>query len=81
MNAKYDILFLGTPFIDGHYDLIQDAYAAKETHTKNFPNVKFAIVKTTHDLILGKDIFWLPNKSDIETFNNSKTPSQSTEVW
>ena len=50
MNSKYDILFLGTPYIDGHYDSVQDAYEAKETHTKNFPNIDLAIVKTIHEI-------------------------------
>tara|TARA_X000001388_G_scaffold57418_1_gene42666 strand:- start:310 stop:552 length:243 start_codon:yes stop_codon:yes gene_type:complete len=80
MNSKYDILFLGTPYIDGHYDSVQDAYEAKETHTKNFPNIDLAIVKTIHEIRLGKGIFWIPNKGEIEAFNKSRTPSQSKEI-
>ena len=80
MNGKYDILFLGTPYIDGHYDSVQDAYEAKETHTKNFPNIDLAIVKTIHEIRLGKDLFWIPNKSELEAFNKSRTPSQSNEI-
>ena len=80
MNGKYDILFLGTPFIDGHYDSVQDAYEAKETHIKNFPNIDLAIVKTIHEIRLGKNIFWIPNKAEIESFNKSRTPSASKEI-
>ena len=80
MNTKNDILFLGTPFIDGHYDSVQDAYEAKETHVKNFPNIDLAIVKTIHDITLGKNVFWIPNKSELEAFNKSRTPSQSKEI-
>ena len=70
MNSKYDILFLGTPYIDGHYDSIQDAYEAKETHIKNFPNIELAIVKTIHEIMLGKNVFWIPNKEELKAFNN-----------
>ena len=80
MNSKYDILFLGTPYIDGHYDSVQDAYEAKETHIKNFPNIDLAIVKTINEIRLGKDLFWIPNKSELEAFNKSRTPSQSKEI-
>jgi|TARA_R100000781_G_scaffold73751_1_gene46011 hypothetical protein len=80
MNGKYDILFLGTPFIDGHYDSVQDAYEAKETHVKNFPNIDFAIVKTIHEIRLEKNIFWIPNKAEIEAFNKGRTPSESKEI-
>ena len=80
MNSKYDILFLGTPFIDGHYDSIQDAYSAKESHIGKFPNIEFAIVKTIHEIKLGKNVFWIPNKDEIKAFNSSRTPSESREV-
>ena len=80
MNSKYDILFLGTPYIDGHYDSVQDAYSAKETHVEKFPNIEFAIVKTIHEIRLGKNVFWIPNKSELEAFNKSRTPSVSREV-
>ena len=72
MNSKYDILFLGTPYIDGHYDSIQDAYEAKETHIKNFPNIELAIVKTIHEIMLGKNVFWIPNKEELKAFNNRR---------
>ncbi len=80
MNGKYDILFLGTPYIDGHYDSVQNAYSAKEIHAKKFPNMEFAIVKTIHDIKLGKDIFWIPNTEEIKAFNKSRTPSESREI-
>jgi hypothetical protein len=80
MNGKYDILFLGTPFIDGHYDSVQDAYLAKELHVVKFPNIEFAIVKTIHEIRLGKNIFWIPNKDKIQAFNNSNAPSEQMEA-
>ena len=80
MNSKYDILFLGTPFIDGHYDSVQDAYLAKELHVVKFPNIEFAIVKTIHEIRLGKNIFWIPNKDKIQAFNNSNAPSERMEA-
>lgn len=80
MNGKYDILFLGTPYIDGHYDSVQDAYEAKEAHVKNFPDIGFAIVKTIHDIKLGRDVFWIPNKGEIQAFNDSNAPSESMEA-
>ena len=80
MNCKYEILFLGTPFIDWHYDSVQDAYEAKETHVKNFPNIDLAIVKTIHEIRLGKNVFWIPNKDEIKAFNSSRTPSESKEI-
>jgi hypothetical protein len=80
MNSKYDILFLGTPFIDGHYDSIQDAYSAKETHIKNFPSINLAIVKTIHEIKLGKNIFWIPNKDKIQAFNDSNALKERMEA-
>ena len=80
MNSKYDILFLGTPFIDGHYDSIQDAYSAKESHIGKFPNIGFAIVKTIHEIKLGKNIFWIPNKDKIQAFNDSNALKERMEA-
>tara|TARA_R110001599_G_scaffold195057_2_gene391341 strand:- start:54 stop:296 length:243 start_codon:yes stop_codon:yes gene_type:complete len=80
MNGKYNVLFLGTPYIDGHYDSVQDAYSAKEIHLKKFPNIEFAIVKTIHEVKLGKNIFWIPNKNNIQAFNNSNALSTSEEI-
>lgn len=80
MNSKYDILFLGTPFIDGHYDSIQDAYSAKESHIGKFPNIEFAIVKTIHEIKLGKNIFWIPNKDKIQAFNDSNALKERMEA-
>ena len=69
----YNILFLGTPFMDGHYADKERAEEVRDYFQETFPNIRFALVKNTHGFWMSDDIFWNRNYEKIQAYNDSRT--------
>jgi hypothetical protein len=79
--ANYDILFLGTRFVDGHYRELQQAIDITVNFQDTFPNIRCVPVEVLVPYrILDKD-FWRNNIEELERINAANSQLEDLDFY
>tara|TARA_B100001059_G_scaffold42270_2_gene34015 strand:- start:1401 stop:1727 length:327 start_codon:yes stop_codon:yes gene_type:complete len=65
-KKHYDVLFLGTRFVDGHYTVMQDAIDVAVRHQERFPLIRCVPVEILVPYRILDEDFWANNVEELQ---------------
>ena len=63
---NYVVLLSGTPFMDGKYSSMHDAYSAQEHIRSVYPKQRLDIIQVLDSFDVTNDIFWSDNQDELD---------------